>query len=91
LIRFYNDEQGAYLLYNLAADPEEQNNMAGTNAKMRDKLSNRLDISLSEMKAEMPTMNRDFKPNTKAKRKNLQFTKDLAEKERGIFESRLKQ
>ena len=91
LIRFYNDEHGAYLLYNLAADPEEQNNMAASNAKMRDKLSNRLDMLLKEMKAEMPKMNPNFKPNTKAKRKNLPFTKDLAEKERGIFESRLKQ
>jgi len=91
LIRFYNDEQGAYLLYNLAADPEEQANMAATNAEMRDKLSNRLDTLLREMKAEMPMKNPAFDPNSKSRRKNLGTTKDLAEKERGIFESRLKQ
>lgn len=91
LIRFYNDEHGGYLLYNLAADPEEQNNMAAVNAEMRDRLIWQLDSLLKEMKAEMPTMNPDFKPDTKAKRKNLPFTRDLAEKERGIFESRLKQ
>lgn len=90
LIRFYNDEHGGYLLYNLAADPEEQNNAAATNAKMRDKLIGQLDRSLKEMKAEMPTKNPDFKPNSKAKRFNLKSTKDRAEKERVLFESRLK-
>ena len=90
LIRFYNDEHGGYLLYNLAADPEEQNNAAATNAKMRDKLIGQLDRSLKEMKAEMPTKNLDFKPNSKAKRFNLKSTKDRAEKERVLFESRLK-
>jgi arylsulfatase A-like enzyme len=91
LIRFYNDEHGGYLLYNLAVDPEEQNNMAETNAKMRDKLISQLDSSLKEMKAEMPTINPDFKPNAGGKRKNLKSTKDRAEKERVLFESRLKQ
>jgi len=60
LIRFYNDEQGGCLLYNLAEDPQEQNDLAASNVK-------------------------------NAKRMNLKFTKDLAEKERRIFESRLKQ
>jgi hypothetical protein len=70
---------------------QDPNNVAGTNAKMRDKLSNRLDISLREMKAEMPMINPAFDPNGKSRRKNLGTTKDLAEKERVIFESRLKQ
>jgi len=91
LIRFYNDKHGRYLLYNLTADPQEQNNLAAANAKMRDRLSNRLDILLKEMKAEMPTMNPDFKPDDKGRRFHLKFTKDLAEKERDIFESRLEQ
>ncbi len=60
----------------------DPNNVAGTNAKMRDKLSNRLDISLREMKAEMPMINPAFDPNSKSRRKNLGTTKDLAEKER---------
>jgi len=90
LIRFYNDEQGANLLYNLAADPEEQNNVAATNTKLRDRLSNRLDTLLREMKAEMPIKNPDFNPNSRSRRKNLGTTKDLAEKERVIFEARLK-
>jgi len=91
LIRFYNDEHGANLLYNLAADPEEQNNLAATNVKMRDKLSSRLDTLLREMNAEMPTKNPAFNPNSRSRRQNLGTTKDLAEKERVIFESRLKQ
>jgi arylsulfatase A len=89
LIRFYNDQHGAYLLYNLAADPYEQNNLADSNTKMRDLLITQLDSSLIEMKAEMPSKNPDFKPNTNPGVKNLKSTKDLAEKERGIFESRL--
>ncbi len=38
LIKFYNDEQGAYLLYNLANDPEEQNNLADAEVKMRENI-----------------------------------------------------
>ena len=91
LIRFYNDAHGGYLLYNLAADPEEQNNVADSNSKMRDKLIVQLDSSLKEMKAEMPIKNSDFKPRSGGKRFHLKFTKDLAEKERALFESRLKQ
>jgi len=91
LIRFYNDEHGAFLLYNLATDPEEQNNLADINVKMRNKLINQLDKSLKEMKAEMPIPNPDFNSDTKdLKRKNLKFTKELAEKERKAFKLRLK-
>jgi hypothetical protein len=82
---------GVDLLYNLAVDPEEQKNMAAKNAKMRDKLSKCLDMLLKEMKAEMPIINPDFKPNEKGRRFNLKSTKDLAEKERVLFESRLEQ
>lgn len=88
LIQFYNDQHGAYLLYNLAADPYEQNNMADTNPEVRDRLSTQLDRSLIEMKAEMPIKNPNFKPNGKVK--NLKSTKKLADKERALFESRLK-
>ncbi len=91
LIRFYNDEHGANLLYNLAADPEEQNDLAAANTTMRDKLSNRLDALLREMKAEMPIKNPAFNPNIRSRRQNLETTKQLAEKERDLFESRLKQ
>jgi arylsulfatase A len=90
LIRFYNDQYGAYLLYNLAIDPHEQNDLAAANTKMRDKLIATLDSELKEMKAEMPIKNPDFKPGAKGKRFDLKSTKDLAEKERKIFESRLK-
>ena len=90
LIRFYNDQYGAYLFYNLAIDPHEQNDLAAANTKMRDKLIARLDSELKEMKAEMPIKNPDFKPGVKGKRFDLKSTKDLAEKERKIFESRLK-
>jgi len=90
LIRFYNDAHGAYLLFNLAIDPQEQNDLAAANTKMRDKLIATLDSELKEMKAEMPIKNPDFKPGVKGKRFDLKSTKDLAEKERKIFESRLK-
>ncbi|MBA7576570.1 hypothetical protein ES708_18411 [subsurface metagenome] len=89
LIRFYNNEHGEYLLYNLATDPEEQNDLADKNMRMRDQLINQLEKSLKEMKAEMPVLNPDFNPDNEIKRKNLRFTKELAEKERGIFKERL--
>ena len=90
LIRFYNDAEGGYLLYNLSADPEEQNNLVVAKPEMVDQLSRRLAISLLEMKAEMPAANPGFKPGAKGKRYHLKYTKGLAEKERVLFESRLK-
>ncbi len=89
LVRFYNDQQGAYLLYDLATDPEEQNDVAAGNVAVKDNLIRQLDRSLLEMKAEMPTINSAYKPNAKGKRFNLKKTKDLADKERALFESRL--
>jgi len=89
LIRFYNDEQGGYLLYNLAVDPEEQHNLAEKNVKMKDKLLHQLEISLKEMKAELPIPNPDYNPDTMVEKMNLRFTKNLAEKERAMFEERL--
>lgn len=90
LIQFYNDEKGAYLLYHLATDPEEQNDLAHANPEKRDALAARLELLLKDMKAEMPIKNPNFKPNTKWGRKNLESTKGLAERERAIFKSRLK-
>jgi arylsulfatase A-like enzyme len=89
LIRFYNDEQGGFLLYNLAIDPEEQHNLADINEKIRDELLHQLEISLKEMKAELPFPNPEYAPDTRVEKKNLKFTKDLAEKERSLFEKRL--
>lgn len=89
LIRFYNDEAGANLLYNLAGDPGEQVDQAADRPFKLKKLGSRLDALLMEMKAEMPVVNPDVKPGRKSSRKNLAFTKGLAEKERALFEARL--
>ena len=91
LIRFYNDDEGAYLLYNLAKDPNEQTDLVATHPEKVEELAAQLDRSLKEMKAEMPTKNPDYPTKGKARRKNLEFTKRLAEKERRIFESRLEE
>lgn len=85
LIRFYNDEQGAYLLYHLAEDPNEQNDLAKTHAEMRDALAQKLNTLLEEMGAEMPRVN----PLERRGRYNLPFTKNLAEKHRKLAEERL--
>ncbi len=89
LIRFYNDETGAHLLYNLAEDPEEQHDLATSNSEVRDGLARRLGRALKDMEAEMPKPNPGYKPGKRGKRKNLEFTRSLAEKERRIFELRL--
>lgn len=53
-------------------------------------LAAQLDPSLKDTKAEMPTENPDFNPSRGGKRFNLESTRSLAEKERRLFESRLK-
>jgi arylsulfatase A-like enzyme len=89
LIRFYNDEEGGYLLYNLSVDPEEQNNLSDKNVEIRDKLKRRLETLLKEMNAELPIQNPEYSSANSTERKNLKFTKDLADKERSMFEKRL--
>ena len=91
LIRFYNDKHGAHLLFNLAVDPEEQNNLAEKQTEIRDKLERQLTSSLLEMKAEMPILNPDYSPGKKDKGKHLKSTLDLANKERLLFEKRQKE
>lgn len=90
LIRFYNDKHGVHLLYNLAVDPEEQNNLAEKYTDIRDRLERQLTSSLLEMKAEMPSLNPNYTADQKDKGKHLKSTLDLANKERLIFELRLK-
>jgi hypothetical protein len=41
------------------------------------------------MNAELPIPNPEYSSETRVVRKNLKFTTDLAEKERGLFEERL--
>ena len=89
LIRFYNDAEGAFLLYDLAKDPNEQTDLLAENPEKAEELSVQLERSLKEMKAEMPTENPDFKPGGFVR--NLKTTKARAERERRMFEDRLKQ
>ena len=89
LIRFYNDEAGAYLLFNLADDPEEQKDLADLETEKRKVLARRLDLVLEEMQAEMPVKNPGFSYSESKKLYNLKSTRTLAEKERREFEKRL--
>jgi len=103
LIRFYNDTEGAYLLYNLNDDPEEQNDLSNLNPEKRDTLARKLSSMLVEMGAEMPVANSGW--NAELVRKKPRFdrngwvneghftsksTVELAKREREMFESRLK-
>lgn len=90
LIHFYNDEKGAYLLYNLADDPDEQNDLSKEKVEIKEKLAFQLDSMLADMDAEMPIDNLEFHPVTDEKRFHLEFTRDMAMKEREIFEERLR-
>jgi arylsulfatase A len=86
LIRFYNDEKGGYLLYNLAEDPNEQKDLAATHVERQNSLAKKLNVLLHEMGAEMPMPN----PGKKTGKHNLNFTKKLADKHRKLAEERLK-
>ncbi|CAA6692184.1 MULTISPECIES: sulfatase [unclassified Lentimonas] len=86
LIRFYNDEFGAYLLYDLDNDPHERYDLTVTNPEKVARLAAQLDRALTEMQAEMPRENLDYTPSNKAL--NLKTTKALANKEWKLFEAR---
>lgn len=90
LIRFYNDAEGAYLLFDLGKDREERTDLAATEPEVVSTLSSRLAGFLAGMEAEMPTPNPKFKAAPGFGKFNLKHTRDLAEKERADFETRIK-
>jgi arylsulfatase A-like enzyme len=90
LIRFYNDEAGRFLLFNLSEDPYEEENLADLHpAKVR-ALDAKLQQALRGMQAEFPLPNAAYTEGS-PDNKNLEFSLKLAEKERAIMINRLRQ
>jgi hypothetical protein len=88
-MRFYNDETGRYLLYNLAEDPFEQHDLSAAMLDQARTLDERLTRLLDDMKARMPRKNPAFDP--KAERlMSRRFTLGLATKEREAHAARIK-
>lgn len=87
LIRFYNDAQGAYMLFNISEDREERADLASSMPEVVARLDKKLARLLSEMQAEMPTPNPEFEVGTSKGKFNLKYTRDLADKERAYFKS----
>ena len=80
LIRFYNDETGRHLLYNLAEDPFEQHDLSAAMLDKANALDARLTQLLAGMEAQLPVKNPAFDPTAK-RLMNRKFTLDLATKE----------
>lgn len=89
LLRFYNDAEGACLLFDLSNDREERHDLAAAEPERVSTLSSKLAGLLAEMEAEMPTPNPDFKEGPNYGRFSLKHTRELAEQERTYFESLL--
>ena len=89
LIRFYNDEEGAYLLYNLEKDPYEQQDLSNKDTIKLKELENMLDKKLQSMHAEFPIPNNNYVPGA-AGNQNRKTTLELGLKEREMLEKRLK-
>jgi arylsulfatase A-like enzyme len=89
LIRFYNDEAGRHLLYHLAEDPFEQNDLSAAMPEKVTALDQRLSQLLAAMQAQMPRQNPDYDPHGQ-KLMNRQFTLNLALKERQALGALLK-
>ena len=89
LIRFYNDSEGRYLLYNLNEDPYELNDLASSHPEKLQSLDQMIDTFLVSAKAEMPQQNPKW-PNVKMKKGGtLETTLTRAAKGRKSIESRL--
>jgi len=80
LIRFYNDEAGRHLLYNLAEDPFEQQDLSSSMPDKARSLDEHLTQLLAGMGAQLPVKNPAFDSQAK-KLINRKFTLDLATKE----------
>jgi arylsulfatase A-like enzyme len=88
LIRFYNDTAGREQLFDLAADPFEQEDLSAPRPRHAAKLRKLLDDWLAATKAELPQPNDGFKPAAPAV-KDKRFTWELALKERSEHERKL--
>ena len=60
LIRFYNDAEGAYLLFDLDKDPYEQNDLSDITPETVSILEKLLDEELNKMNAELPYSNPNY-------------------------------
>jgi len=89
LIRFYNDEEGRFLLYHLAEDPYEQVNLAMQHPNKVKVLDERLQKELTAMNAEFPIKNDNYVPNADGNQ-NLRTSLELGEQERQLLENRLR-
>lgn len=85
LIRFYNDATGAEQLFDMAADPYEQDDLIASRPERADQLRAMLDDWLVETDAELPRPNEAFNPAAPADR-DKQFTWELALRERAEHE-----
>lgn len=54
LIRYYNDAEGGYALFNLEQDPDEQNDLCDSNPEVLSRLSKKLNDYLLAVDAELP-------------------------------------
>lgn len=81
LIHFYNDETGAYLLFNLKEDLAEQNDLWEAKPEIAQKLAQLLEKELKEMNAELPVSNPNYQSNA-LNLSNLKSNKNKANKDR---------
>lgn len=90
LIRFYNDEAGRFLLFNLNSDPYEQYNLVHQHPAKADTLNARLHRALDDMQAQFPIPNEAYEEGTIGNQ-NLKTSLELANTERQMLEQRLRQ
>lgn len=88
LIRFYNDETGGYLLFNLTEDPSEQNDLSEKFPEVRNKLAKLLAKELKKMDAELPNKNPNYQPGAE-RLSNMKSTYTKANREREIQEDKI--
>ncbi len=63
LIRFYNDKEGACLLFDLSVDPYELNDISAAKPEQVEQLARTLNDALDEMGAERPIPNPHYRPD----------------------------
>lgn len=89
LIHFYNDEAGAYLLFDLSQDPWELHDLVATEPARVESLNAKLESILDEMGAERPVKNPDYDPKW-PERQNRDTSYQKALKHRRKIEERIK-
>lgn len=89
LMRFYNDAEGEFMLFDLEQDPGEQHDLSAEHPEVVSRLADSLQKTLVGMDAEFPTPNANYNPHGE-KNSNRATMYEMANQFRNVSKKKLR-